>query len=136
MTRMLLAGVAAGAVVVGATLAVATSTGPSLPDVQVPAIELSNAGETDATAAWLGLFMQASGGNAEAGTGLLEYGQLGLPANIPLVIIEPEGSDSDYEGIFDGMVGTMSNPLEAVTSAINGANALPALTAGNGVNVP
>lgn len=133
MNRVLLAGVAAGAVVVGATLAVAAPSGPSLPDVQVPAIELSNAGEGDATAAWLGLFMQASGGNADpTGAGLLESGQLGLPAHIPLVLIEPEDSSQDFDEILDGVVGKMSNPLETVTSTMNGPDAVKYLTPANG----
>lgn len=135
MNRMLLAGVSAGAIVVGTTLAVTVPTGPSLPDVQVPAIELSNAGQSDATAAWLGLFMQASGGNTEpSGTGLLESGQLGLPAHIPLVVIEPESPDQDFEGMLDGVVGKMSNPLETVTSAINSPDAATFLTPPSGAN--
>lgn len=135
MNRVVLAGVAAGAVVVGTTLAVAATSGPSLPDVQVPAIELSNAGAGDATAAWLGLFMQASGGNADpAGAGLLESGQLGLPAHIPLVVIEPEDPSQDFDEILDGVVGKMSNPLETVRSAINGPDAATYLAPANGTN--
>lgn len=135
MNRVLLAGFAAATVVVGATLAVAAPSGPSLPDVQVPAIELSNAGQGDATAAWLGLFMQASGGNADpTGAGLLESGQLGLPAQIPLVVIEPEDSTQDFDQILDGVVGKMSNPLETVRSAIAGPDATTYLTPPNGAN--
>lgn len=135
MNRILLAGVTAGTVVLGTALAVTIPSGPSLPDVQVPAIELSSAGEGDATAAWLGLFMQAAGGNAEPfGTGLLESGQLGLPAHIPLIVIEPEGPNQDFDGLLDGVVGKMTNPLETVTSAINGADAVTYLTPSNGAN--
>lgn len=135
MNRVLLASVAAGAVAVGTTLAVTVPSGPSLPDVAVPAIELSSAGETDATAAWLGLFMQASGGNADpSGAGLLESGQLGLPAHVPLVVIEPGGPDQDFEGMLDSVVGKMSNPLETVTSAINGPDAVSYLTPPSGTN--
>jgi hypothetical protein len=135
MNRVLLGGIAAGILVAGPTLIATFPTTPSLPDVQVPAIELSNAGEADATAAWLGLFLQTSGSNANpAGVGLLDSGQLGLPAHVPLIVIEPEGSDQDFEQLLDGFAGKTSNPLEAVTSAINGPDAVTYLTPANGAN--
>lgn len=134
MNRTLLAGIAVGAVVVGSTVAATKLLAPSLPDVQVPAIELSNAGQSDATAAWLGLFTQVSGSNADVlGTGLLDSGQLGLPAHTSLIVIEPEDPDPDYAGLLDG-VGKISNPLEAVTSAINGPDAITYLTPARGAN--
>lgn len=130
MNRGLLAGIAAAALGLGATLVATNPTAPSLPDVQVPAIELSNAGELDTTAAWLGLFTQVSGSNSDVlGTGLLDSGQLGLPAHIPLVVIEPEDSSQDFDDILDG-VGKINNPLQG----INGPDAITYLIPGNGTS--
>lgn len=130
MNRTLLAGIAAGTLIVGAAVAVTKPLAPSLPDVEVPAIELSNAGQDDATAAWLGLFTQASGSSPVLGTGLLESGQLGLPEHTSVIVIDPQDPDPDYAGILDS-VGTISNPLEAVTSAINGPDAVTFLNPGS-----
>jgi hypothetical protein len=112
-----------GAVVVGACLYATNPMAPSLPDVQVPAIELSNAEGMDPTAVWLDLFTQASGNNPGSfGTNLVGPGPIAVPGEQPLVVIDPQAQD--FERILDGVVGRMGNPLDAVTSAINGPDAV------------
>ncbi len=133
MNRAVIASITAGALVVGGTVVAAKVTAPSLPDVQVPAVQLSNAEGMDATAAWLGLFTQASGGNADSlRASLPDPESLPMPGQIPLVVIEPQ--DQDFEGILDGVIGKMGNPLDAVNSAINGPDAVTYLIRDRGTN--
>jgi hypothetical protein len=123
--RALPAGIAAGVVVVGAGVIAAHPTAPSLPDVEVPAVELSNSEGMNPTAVWLDL-MQASGNNADSlGTKLPDPGPAAEPGQVPLVVIDPQDNPSqNFEGILDGVVGNMGNPLDAVNSAINGPDAV------------
>ncbi|MGH3561499.1 MAG: hypothetical protein ACRDTN_06800 [Mycobacterium sp.] len=116
----------------GASVLATNPTAPSLPDVQVPAIQLSNAEGADSTAAWLELFTQASGNNADSlGTNLQDLGPAALPGQTPLVVIDPQNPAQDFEGILDGVVGKMGSPMDAVTSAINGPDAVTYLILNN-----
>jgi hypothetical protein len=136
--RALTAGIAAGAVVVGAGLVATNPTAPSLPDVQVPAVQvpamqLSNAEGMDPNALWLDLFTQASGNNLDSfGTNLPDSGPAAVPGQTPLIVIDPQDSTQDFDGILDELTGKVGNPLDAVNSAINGPDAATHLTRSNG----
>jgi hypothetical protein len=130
--RALVAGIAAGTVVVGAGLIASHPTAPSLPDVQVPAMQLSNAEGMDPTALWLDLFTQASGNNFDSfSTNLPEYGPATAPGQTPLVVIDPQSSAQDFDSILDEVTGKVGNPLDAVNSAINGPDAATHLNNGS-----
>ncbi len=135
MKRTLTA-IAAGAVVVGASFIATNPTAPSLPDVQVPALQLSSvegAQGMDPTALWLDLFTQASGNNPNAfGTNLPDSEAAALPGQIPLVVIDPHDPALDFEGILDGIAARGGSPLDAVTSALNGPGAVTYLIRNNG----
>ena len=119
MKRAILTGIAAGAVIVGAGVISTHAGSSSLPDVQVPAIQLSNADGTDSTAAWLDLFSQTAGGNPDA-LGLSDAALVnGQP---PLVVIEQQDPTQGLEGLFD------SGAVDEVTSVINGPGAASYLT--------
>jgi hypothetical protein len=106
---------------------------PSLPDVQVPAVTLSNAEGTDATVQWLDLFAQTSAGNAESFGGyLLDPSTAVAPGESPLVLIDPQTSAEDFDRILDGVVGNVGSQLNAVTSPSNGPDAVTYLILKNG----
>lgn len=120
MKRAVVGGVAAAAVIVGGTVLATKMASPSLPDVQVPAVQLSNAEGTDATVQWLDLFAQTSG-NADAFGGyLLDPSSAVAPGESPLVLIDPQTSAEDFDRILDGVVGNADSQLSAVTSPSNG----------------
>lgn len=132
MKRSVIGGVAAAAVVVGAAVAAANITSPSLPDVQVPAIQLSSSEGVDTTVQWLDLFAQTSG-NADAFAGeLVNPGSVGTPAESPLVVIDPQNSAQDFDRILDGAAGNVGSQLNAVTSPSNGPDAVTYLVLNNG----
>lgn len=135
MKRAVIAGIAAGAVAVGTGLIVIDPSPPSLPDVEVPAISLSNAEGMDPNAVWLDLFSQASGNNpAGVGTGAVDVGpaSVPVPSEPPMVVIDSQGQAQDFEGILDRVVAKMGNPLDNVTSVINGPGAVTYLIRGDG----
>ncbi len=106
---------------------------PSLPDVQVPAIQLSSAEGNDATVQWLDLFAQTSAANADSFGGyLLDPSSAVPPGESPLVLIDPETSPEDFEQILDGVVGNVGSQLNAVTSPSNGPDAVTYLILKNG----
>ena len=106
---------------------------PSLPDVQVPAIQLSSAEGTDATVQWLDLFSQTSVGNGDAFGGyLLDPSSFSAPGETPLVLIDSETSAEDFDQILDGVVGNIGSQLKAVTSPSNGPDAVTYLILKNG----
>lgn len=124
---------AAGAVVVGGTVLASNMASPSLPDVQVPAVQLSSAEGTDATVQWLDLFAQTSSANADAFGGyLLDPNTAVSPGDSPLVLIDPEASAEDFDQILDGVVGNAGSQLKAVTSPSNGPDAVTYLILKNG----
>lgn len=134
MKRVAIAGVAAAAVVVGGGIVLASNmVSPSLPDVQVPAIQLSSAEGNDATVQWLDLFAQTSAANADSFGGyLLDPSSAVPPGESPLVLIDPETSPEDFEQILDGVVGNVGSQLNAVTSPSNGPDAVTYLILKNG----
>ncbi|WP_067972870.1 hypothetical protein [Mycolicibacter icosiumassiliensis] len=125
---------AAAAVVVGGGIVLASNmVSPSLPDVQVPAIQLSSAEGNDATVQWLDLFAQTSAANADSFGGyLLDPSSAVPPGESPLVLIDPETSPEDFEQILDGVVGNVGSQLNAVTSPSNGPDAVTYLILKNG----
>lgn len=132
MKRTLLAGVAAGALVLGTGAVVSNIASPSLPDVQVPAVQLSSAEGLDATVQWLDLFAQTSNGNAESfGTYLLDPGSA-APGGGPLVVLDPQTSAEDFDKILDGVVGNAGSQLNSVTSPSSGKDAITYLILKNG----
>lgn len=133
MKRAVIGGVAAAAVVVGGTVLATNMASPSLPDVQVPAVTLSNAEGTDATVQWLDLFSQTSAGNGDAFGGyLLDPSSAVAPGESPLVLIDPQTSAEDFDRILDGVVGNADTQLHAVTSPSNGPDAVTYLILKNG----
>ncbi|MEB3031034.1 hypothetical protein [[Mycobacterium] nativiensis] len=121
------------AVVIGGAVLATDMTSPSLPDVQVPAIQLSSAEGNDATVQWLDLFAQTSAGNADAFGGyLLDPASSVAPGDSPLVLIDPEASANDFDRILDGIVGNAGSQLKAVTSPSNGPDAVTYLILKNG----
>ncbi|OBH19173.1 hypothetical protein EHH44_16840 [Mycolicibacter terrae] len=124
---------AAAAVVVGGAVLATNIASPSLPDVQVPAVALSNAEGTDATVQWLDLFAQTSAGNADSlGGYLLDPSTAVAPGESPLVLIDPQTSAEDFDRILDGIVGNAGSQLNAVTSPSNGPDAVTYLILKNG----
>ncbi|ORB01723.1 hypothetical protein BST33_08410 [Mycolicibacter minnesotensis] len=106
---------------------------PSLPDVQVPAIQLSSAEGSDATVQWLDLFAQTSSANADAFGGyLLDPSASVGPGETPLVLIDPQSAAEDFDQILDGVVGHAGSQLNAVTSPSNGPDAVTYLILKNG----
>ncbi|WP_234808636.1 hypothetical protein [Mycolicibacter terrae] len=133
MKRAVVGGVVAAAVVVGGAVVATNMASPSLPDVQVPAVTLSNAEGTDATVQWLDLFAQTSAGNAESFGGyLLDPSTAVAPGESPLVLIDPQTSAEDFDRILDGVVGNVGSQLNAVTSPSNGPDAVTYLILKNG----
>lgn len=134
MNRTIVAGIAAGAVVVvGASVAATNPSTRSLPDVQVPAVALSNAEGTDATIEWLDLFVQSSGGSTDSlGATLLDSGPAAAPSEIPLVIIDPQNQTEDFTKILDGAVGNAGSQLNAITAPSSGKDAVSFLILKNG----
>ncbi|MEO8813915.1 MAG: hypothetical protein ABI307_05220, partial [Mycobacterium sp.] len=125
MKRSVVASIAAGAVILGTGVAVTNIVSPSLPDVQVPAIQLSSAEGLDPTVQWLDLFSQTSAGNADSlGGYLLDPGAATAPGEPPLVVIDPQTSAEDFDRILDGIVGNAGSQLSAVTSPSNGPDAV------------
>ncbi|MEB3024126.1 hypothetical protein [[Mycobacterium] crassicus] len=121
------------AVVIGGAVLATDMTSPSLPDVQVPAIQLSSAEGNDATVQWLDLFAQTSAGNADSFGGyLLDPASSVAPGESPLVLIDPETSANDFDRILDGVVGNVGSQLKAVTSPSNGPDAVTYLILKNG----
>ena len=132
MKRSVIGGVAAASVLVGTAFAAANFTSPSLPDVQVPAVQLSSAEGNDATVQWLDLFAQTSG-NADAfGAYLLDPAGSAAPGESPLVLIDPQNSAEDFDRILDSVVGNAGSQLNAVTSPANGRDAVTYLILKNG----
>lgn len=132
MKRTVIAGVAAGALVLGAGAVVNNIASPSLPDVQVPAVQLSSAEGLDATVQWLDLFAQTSGGNADSFGGyMLDPGSV-LPGEGPLVVIDPQTSAQDFDKLLDGVVGNAGSQLNSVTSPSVGKDAVTYLILKNG----
>ena len=127
MKRSVIGGVAAGAVVVGATLAAINMSAPSLPDVQVPAVQLSNSEGVDSTVQWLDIFAQTSGNADSYGGYLLDPGS----GESPLVVLPPASAE-DFDRILDGVVGNAGSQLNAVTSPSNGPDAVTYLILKNG----
>ncbi|WP_024442169.1 MULTISPECIES: hypothetical protein [unclassified Mycobacterium] len=125
---------AAAAVAVGGGIVLAGNmASPSLPDVQVPAIQLSSAEGNDATVQWLDLFAQTSAANADSFGGyLLDPSSAVPPGESPLVLIDPETSAEDFDQILDGVVGNAGSQLNAVTSPSNGRDAVTYLILKNG----
>lgn len=133
MKRAVIGGMTAVAVVVAGAVVATNITSPSLPDVQVPAVALSNAEGTDATVQWLDLFAQTSAGNADSFGGyLLDPGAAVAPGDSPLVVIDPQTSAEDFDRILDGVVGNVGSQLNAVTSPSNGPDAVTYLILKNG----
>ncbi|WP_234708197.1 hypothetical protein [Mycolicibacter arupensis] len=133
MKRSVIGATAAAAVVVGGTLLASTMASPSLPDVQVPAIQLSSAEGNDATVQWLDLFAQTSSANADAFGGyLLDPSAAAGPGEAPLVLIDPQSAAEDFDQILDGVVGHAGSQLNAVTSPANGPDAVTYLILKNG----
>ena len=133
MKRAVVVGMAAVAVVVAGTIVATNMASPSLPDVQVPAIQLSSAEGTDATVQWLDLFAQTSAGNADSFGGyLLDPSSATGPGEAPLVLIDPQTSAEDFDRILDGVVGNVGSQLNAVTSPSNGPDAVTYLILKNG----
>ncbi len=134
MKRAVVGGVAAAAVAVGGGIVLAGNmASPSLPDVQVPAIQLSSAEGNDATVQWLDLFAQTSAANADSFGGyLLDPSSAVPPGESPLVLIDPETSAEDFDQILDGVVGNAGSQLNAVTSPSNGRDAVTYLILKNG----
>lgn len=129
MKRTLIGGLAAAAVVVGGTALANNMASPSLPDVQVPAVQLSSAEGTDATIQWLDLFAQTSAANADSFGGyLLDPSSAVAPGESPLVLIDPETSAEDFDRILDGVVGNAGSQL----NANNGPDAVTYLILKNG----
>ncbi|WP_234812133.1 hypothetical protein [Mycolicibacter longobardus] len=129
MKRTLIGGLAAAAVVVGGTVLANNMASPSLPDVQVPAVQLSSAEGTDATVQWLDLFAQTSAANADSFGGyLLDPSSAVAPGESPLVLIDPETSAEDFDRILDGVVGNAGSQL----NANNGPDAVTYLILKNG----
>ncbi|CAJ1505114.1 hypothetical protein [[Mycobacterium] holstebronense] len=119
---------ASGGIVLASNMA-----SPSLPDVQVPAIQLSSAEGNDATVQWLDLFAQTSAANADSFGGyLLDPSSAVPPGESPLVLIDPETSAEDFDQILDGVVGNAGSQLNAVTSPSNGRDAVTYLILKNG----
>ncbi|MGB3475963.1 MAG: hypothetical protein WBA69_14395 [Mycobacterium sp.] len=125
---------AAAVVAVGGGIVLASNmASPSLPDVQVPAIQLSSAEGNDATVQWLDLFAQTSAANADSFGGyLLDPSSAVPPGESPLVLIDPETSAEDFDQILDGVVGNADSQLNAVTSPSNGPDAVTYLILKNG----
>ncbi|OBG34172.1 MULTISPECIES: hypothetical protein [Mycolicibacter] len=125
---------AAAAVAAGGGIVLAGNmASPSLPDVQVPAIQLSSAEGNDATVQWLDLFAQTSAANADSFGGyLLDPSSAVPPGESPLVLIDPETSAEDFDQILDGVVGNAGSQLNAVTSPSNGRDAVTYLILKNG----
>lgn len=133
MKRAVIGGAAAAAVIVGGTVLASNMASPSLPDVQVPAIQLSSAEGNDATVQWLDLFAQTSAANADSFGGyLLDPSSAVPPGESPLVLIDPETSAEDFDQILDGIVGNAGSQLNAVTSPSNGPDAVTYLILKNG----
>lgn len=134
MKRAVVGGVAAAVVAVGGGIVLASNmASPSLPDVQVPAIQLSSAEGNDATVQWLDLFAQTSAANADSFGGyLLDPSSAVPPGESPLVLIDPETSAEDFDQILDGVVGNAGSQLNAVTSPSNGPDAVTYLILKNG----
>ena|GEM_PF-2766112 len=134
MKRAVIGGVVAAAVVVGGGIVLAGNmVSPSLPDVQVPAIQLSSAEGNDATVQWLDLFAQTSAANADSFGGyLLDPSSAVPPGESPLVLIDPETSAEDFDQILDGVVGNVGSQLNAVTWPSNGPDAVTYLILKNG----
>lgn len=134
MKRAVVGGVAAAAVAAGGGIVLASNmASPSLPDVQVPAIQLSSAEGNDATVQWLDLFAQTSAANADSFGGyLLDPSSAVPPGESPLVLIDPETSAEDFDRILDGVVGNAGSQLNAVTSPSNGRDAVTYLILKNG----
>jgi len=106
---------------------------PSLPDVQVPAVQLSSAEGTDATVQWLDLFAQTSAGNTDSlGGYLLDPASPVAPGDSPLVLIDPQNSAEDFDRILDSVVGNAGTQLNAVTSPSSGPDAVTYLILKNG----
>lgn len=134
MKRAVVGGVAAAAVAAGGGIVLADNmASPSLPDVQVPAVQLSSAEGNDATVQWLDLFAQTSAANADSFGGyLLDPSSAVPPGESPLVLIDPETSAEDFDQILDGVVGNAGSQLNAVTSPSNGRDAVTYLILKNG----
>lgn len=133
MKRAVIAGVSAGALVLSAGAVVVNNiASPSLPDVQVPAVQLSSAEGLDATVQWLDLFAQTSGANADSFAGYLPEPSSVLPGEGPLVVIDPQTSAQDFDKLLDGVVGNAGSQLNSVTSPSNGKDAITYLILKNG----
>ncbi|OMC13459.1 hypothetical protein A5735_12215 [Mycolicibacter heraklionensis] len=105
---------------------------PSLPDVQVPAVQLSSAEGSDATVQWLDLFAQTAAYPDAFGGYLLDPSGAVPPGETPLVLIDPETSAEDFDRILDGVVDNVGTQLDAVTSPSNGPDAVTYLILKNG----
>lgn len=119
MKRTLFAGVIAGVALAAGGFVATNPPVPSLPDVQVPAVELSSAEGVDATVAWLDLFTQTSGGSAGP---LAVYPQDFEPGtvtgDIPLVVIPPQNSAQEFDKILDGVIGKVGSQLNGGPDAV------------------
>lgn len=132
MKRAVIGGVAAAAVVAGGALLVNSIAAPSLPDVQFPAVQLSSAqGNDAATVQWLDLFAQTSATNSDSSGGFLLDPNPSVPGESPLVLIDPQTTE-DFDQILDGVVGNIGGQLSAVTSPLNGPDAVTYLILKNG----
>lgn len=119
---------AAGGIVLAGNMA-----SPSLPDVQVPAVQLSSAEGSDATVQWLDLFAQTAAAYPDAFGGYLLDPSAAVPSGeAPLVLIDPETSAEDFDRILDGAVDNVGTQLDAVTSPSNGPDAVTYLILKNG----
>ena len=133
MKRAVIGGVTAVAVVIGGAALTTSMASPSLPDVQVPAVQLSSAEGTDATVQWLDLFAQTSAGNTDSlGGYLLDPASPVAPGDSPLVLIDPQNSAEDFDRILDSVVGNAGTQLNAVTSPSSGPDAVTYLILKNG----
>lgn len=120
----------AAAVGTGGIVLASNMASPSLPDVQVPAVQLSSAEGTDETVQWLDLFAQTTADSF--GGYLLDPSASAPPGESPLVLIDPETSAEDFDRILDGVVGNVGSQLKAVTSPSNGPDAVTYLILKNG----
>lgn len=136
MKKSVIGGVTAAAVVVGGTMFATRVLSPSLPDVQVPAVQLSSAEGIDDTVQVLDLLAQTSGANAESVSGTAPDsgigGGPGVPAESPLVLIHPQNSTEEFDRILDGEVGTANSQLNQVISPNGSHDAVTYLILENG----
>ncbi|CAJ1499452.1 hypothetical protein MU0083_002182 [[Mycobacterium] kokjensenii] len=105
---------------------------PSLPDVQVSAVQLSSVAGSDSDVQWLDLFAQVSANGDAFGAYLLDPSESTGQGDAALVLIDAPASAQDFESILDGVVGNAGSQLNAVTSPSNGRDAVTYLIRNNG----